>query len=45
MQQSFELFADLEREYCRQLGAQDYAVLRRALRTLGERGTPTLKPA
>jgi DNA-binding MarR family transcriptional regulator len=45
MQQSFELFADLEREYCRQLGAQDYAVLRRALRTLGVRGTSTLKHA
>jgi hypothetical protein len=44
MQQSFELFADLEREYCRQLGARDYAVLRRALRTLGERGTPAPKP-
>jgi hypothetical protein len=38
MQQSFVLFADLEREYRRRLGAQDYAVLRRALRALGERG-------
>ena len=45
MQQSFELFADLEREYRRQLGAQNYAVLRRALRMLGERGSPALKPA
>jgi DNA-binding MarR family transcriptional regulator len=44
MQQSFELFAELERKYCRQLGAEDYAVLRRALRMLGERGSPTLKP-
>jgi DNA-binding MarR family transcriptional regulator len=45
MQQSFALFADLERAYRRQLGAQDYAVLRRALRLLGERGSPTRKPA
>jgi DNA-binding MarR family transcriptional regulator len=45
MRQSFELFADLEREYSRRLGPQDYAVLRRALRTLGERGTSTLKYA
>jgi DNA-binding MarR family transcriptional regulator len=45
MRQSFELFADLEREYCRQLGAQDYTVLRRTLRMLGERGSPTVRPA
>ena len=44
MQESFELFADLEREYRRQLGAQDYAALRRALRLLGARGSRTLTP-
>ena len=37
MQQSFELFADMEREYCRRIGAQDYRILKRALLALGER--------
>jgi DNA-binding MarR family transcriptional regulator len=37
MQQSFELFADMEREYCRRIGAQAYHVLKRSLRALGER--------
>jgi DNA-binding MarR family transcriptional regulator len=36
MQRSFELFAELEREYCLRLGARNYAVLKRALRVLGE---------
>jgi DNA-binding MarR family transcriptional regulator len=38
MQQSFELFADLEREYSRRLGAQAYQALKRALRTLAAPG-------
>ena len=37
MQQSFELFADIERDYSRRLGAQTYAVLKRALHELAER--------
>jgi DNA-binding MarR family transcriptional regulator len=37
MQQSFELFAEIENEYCRQLGPRTYATLKRALRVLGER--------
>lgn len=37
MQQSFELFADLEREYCRRIGTQTYRVLKRALVALDER--------
>jgi DNA-binding MarR family transcriptional regulator len=37
MQRSFELFADMEREYSRRLGARAYQSLKRALRTLGER--------
>jgi DNA-binding MarR family transcriptional regulator len=37
MQQSFELFADMEREYCRRIGAQAYRILKRALLALGER--------
>jgi DNA-binding MarR family transcriptional regulator len=37
MQQSFELFADIERDYSRRLGAQTYGVLKRALQALGER--------
>jgi DNA-binding MarR family transcriptional regulator len=36
MRRSFELFAELEREYCRRLGVRDYAALKRALRTLGD---------
>ncbi len=38
MQRSFELFADIERDYCRRLGAQTYAALKRALKALGEQG-------
>jgi DNA-binding MarR family transcriptional regulator len=38
MQRSFELFADMEREYSRQLGAQVYEALKRALRTLAAPG-------
>lgn len=34
MQRSFELFAEMERDYSRRLGAQDYQALKRALRTL-----------
>jgi DNA-binding MarR family transcriptional regulator len=37
MQRSFELFADLERDYHCRLGAQTYRSLKRALRVLGER--------
>jgi DNA-binding MarR family transcriptional regulator len=37
MQRSFELFAGIERDYSRRLGAQTYAVLKGALQTLGER--------
>ena len=36
MQQSFELFAHLERDYSRRLGAHTYAVLKRALHELAE---------
>lgn len=36
MQESFELFAEMERGYRRRLGAQAYQTLKRALRTLGE---------
>lgn len=34
MQRSFELFAEMEQEYSRQLGARTYQTLKRALRTL-----------
>jgi DNA-binding MarR family transcriptional regulator len=37
MQQSFELFADIEHDYSCRLGTQNYAVLKRALQALGER--------
>jgi DNA-binding MarR family transcriptional regulator len=37
MQRSFELFADMEREYSRRIGAQSYRILKRALLALGER--------
>jgi hypothetical protein len=37
MQGSFELFAELERQYSRRAGAQVYRVLKCALRTLGAR--------
>ena len=37
MQQSFELFADIERDYRRRLGAETYAVLKRALQKLAGR--------
>lgn len=40
MQRSFELFAELERQYSRRVGVQAYRVLKRALRTLGAR-TPS----
>ena len=36
MQRSFELFAHLERDYSRRLGAHTYAVLKRALHELAE---------
>jgi DNA-binding MarR family transcriptional regulator len=38
MQQSFELFADMERTYSRRLGTRPYQALKRALRTLAARG-------
>lgn len=38
MQQSFELFADIEREYSRRLGARAYQTLKHALRTLAAPG-------
>jgi DNA-binding MarR family transcriptional regulator len=41
MMLSFELFADLEREYSRRLGAQTYTALKRGLRTLGEQNAST----
>lgn len=41
MKQSFELFADIERDYSRRLGAQTYAVLKRALQQLAERPPST----
>ena len=34
MQRSFELFAEMEQEYSRRLGARTYQTLKRALRTL-----------
>lgn len=37
MDQSFQLFTEIENEYCRRLGARTYATLKRALRMLGER--------
>jgi DNA-binding MarR family transcriptional regulator len=37
MQQSFDLFADMEREYRRRLGAQAYRVLKRTLLALAGR--------
>jgi hypothetical protein len=36
MQQSFELFADIERDYSRRLGGQTYGVVKRALQELAE---------
>ena len=37
MEKSFALFADLERDYQRQIGAQAYRVLKRSLLALGQR--------
>jgi len=42
MRRSFELFAALERGYRRRLGSQNYRVLQRALRLLGDGTRPVL---
>ena len=42
MERSFELFADLERDYQRRIGARDYRLLKRSLLVLSQRPNPNI---